>query len=665
MKRIECAYSRIKNLLTKSGDQRICELATNGYPEVDQLVGFLIQLLPTETFEVRFLTPGKSGAKVLLVVFPGQNVPRLVKFGEFGIIEKEWQNFDSVVQNIVPANSRVDLVGSLIHSEEYAAIMYTWAGGAGDVRTFKDFFFQSDFDSVIGVTDQLITVLAQISGAKLQAKSPFDLWSWRGDMMKRVNSLIRRSGLAAAERKRLTDALKIPGDWRSKLVTRRCLAGVCHGDLNVGNVLVSRAGSNDFQPVLIDYASVETQQSPAKDWAKLERDIKFRCLAGSFPSPEQFSNAVLEVDEHVEKGGRYTGKNQGIKKAITAIQLIRKRFFEVYGNKSEMADVEYQFFLLQHTLAYSVNDDKSAAAQPVKLAALKSALRSLNSLESALDRLSDVSAVEDFQKSGSLKKLKGVSLCGTKFDEAVLCGAVEDRENGYRIYYHCKEANHSTGGKLNTKVVTGGFSGSVLVRRKLAELTDGELESIQCIRLAEGKSSRDSAREAEEILSAPGNIILLDGPEGKSGTPINWITRWIYEKYKNAELQDVVQFLDLSSGEKRKHPGEYKCIQWHHQKYVANKSSDFGVIVRFRNPINPKNGYVLLLAGLHAPSTHAAAEICSSATELRRIGQLPDMQACFSASCGDPQFEAVFSIPRRVGWNAQRKPRWLVCRPLI
>ncbi len=76
-----------------------------------------------ESFGIRYIAPGKSGAKVLLVMIDGKK-PRVIKFGEKSVIEKEKNNYEDKVKESMPSGIMPFLSGSTGRCDGYTSISY-------------------------------------------------------------------------------------------------------------------------------------------------------------------------------------------------------------------------------------------------------------------------------------------------------------------------------------------------------------------------------------------------------------------------------------------------------------------------------------------------------------------------------------------------------------
>lgn len=373
----------LQNRIEKHQDSRIVLLGKE-QPDAQIMAALLNDIIPIGSeFDLRFVSPGRSGAKVILVLFAGDRLPLIVKFGDEDLVEMEIRNYLDFIKNRFAPAIRVELNGDLVKAEKFGAIAYTWAGGRSDVQTLRDFFAGASMDDLTRVVRSLLEEITRWQASRKSALLPFDRWRWDEDALKRITHLIKASSLPQSDKIRLSNAAAVPNAWRTKLLTKQSAQGRCHGDLNARNVLVTESGSG-FLPILIDFASIRAEESPARDWAKLEREIKFGCLWDADPNPQRFSSAVPEVDSAVGSAHSVTSNNPSVLKAAMTIRLIRLQYIEMHRAVSDVPEIEYLIFLLNWSLAAILGQDKYIALPKVRDAILRSAIFTLDHVEKAL-----------------------------------------------------------------------------------------------------------------------------------------------------------------------------------------------------------------------------------------------------------------------------------------
>jgi hypothetical protein len=373
---------------TQAADARLQEVAL-GDPDAT-IMAELLASLPAVTLQssIRYLAPGRSGAKVVVVNSP-QQLPRVVKFGLKTDIQREHKNYiESQVEERLAQEIRPALHHSAF-SDKYGALVYSWAGSWKQVKSFREFFAAARVEELEHLVVSLMQGLFPWHNVRKSSKLPFDRWKWDGSILSQILDSIQRSQVSTESKRILTAVLQNQNEWRDSLITKHGSVGTCHGDLNCHNVLVT---NETGLPKLIDFASVLLADCPARDYAKLERDIKLRCLRNLIGDPAGFVRTLELVDGLTSNVQIVTTTNDPLAKTIKLVRTLRSSFCEHSANLSDIPLIEYLYFLFCWTLAYLTNHDGVNESPAVRDAIINSAARTLEVLEEEIRRVNDFSA---------------------------------------------------------------------------------------------------------------------------------------------------------------------------------------------------------------------------------------------------------------------------------
>lgn len=376
--RLETAR-RIRLKFEESRDLRVKELAS-GEPDAGEMAALLAAYdgaADPESIDVRFLAPGRSGAKVFLITHT-HKLPVVVKVGARPDLENELRNYSYFeLEETLPQELRPTLKYSE-GSKDYALIVYSWVGGWERVKSFRDFFADSEAESVVCITESLMTDMFRWHRPARAANLPFDQWSWDEMTLAAVRGAVDAWPVEEEAKSRVLAVLEEQRGWRDALGTKLGSRAVCHGDLNCNNILLAESSGAPI-PKLIDFASASGGSSPARDWAKFEREVKFRCLRELIPDPAEYADALTRLDL-VSDCSEY-GDDHSVSKACQVIAVVRRGYEERMSNISDIPRVEYFYYLLCWTLAYLANQDGIAEPLVVRNAILKSALSIIERLD--------------------------------------------------------------------------------------------------------------------------------------------------------------------------------------------------------------------------------------------------------------------------------------------
>jgi len=331
-----------------------------------------------DPFEIQYLAPGLSGAGIISVS-PAKGAPFIIKYGCNAIIEREKNNYKKI-GNSIPNHLLTGLKSEGKKYRNYNSIAFSWAGGRNKAENIREYFGQEkDIEKLRSVVSSLMNNLFQWCGKDTTPRLPIDQWEWKPpETINAVHERIDGWDQDDQKKKRLSEALHRTERWRDALRNRAFSSGYCHGDLNYRNILVVHDGKNIF-PVLIDFASICEGVSPAMDWAKFEREIKFRLLRDAEPDPAVFRKALQEIETCCDTCTPFH-VHPNLEKALNLISLIRSKYSERRTNISDAPHLEYLFFLFYTTLAYAVHGENEGKPL-VQHAVLDSAYRILEQID--------------------------------------------------------------------------------------------------------------------------------------------------------------------------------------------------------------------------------------------------------------------------------------------
>ena len=225
--------------------------------------------------------------------------------------------------------------------------------------------------------------------------------------------------------------------------------------------------------------------------------------------------------------------------------------------------------------------------------------------------------------------------------------------------------NHSPIPIFDEHPLSGGFSGSELLET-VASILSHNRGSVLCTTLCteEGRRPPEQSlvRQAEQETRDV-NAFLLDAPIGKDGR-LNWVLDALLKKAM--EVSHTVhpislRFDILDPREKENHPDEGKKIIAGDTTYYADPMYDYGIIIGIPNPFNPR-AFALIMAGIHAPASHAAVQIMTHPFELCRLAKT--LGVAESKVEDDLLFEAIFRVNRTYRPTMLGSPTWLYTRRL-
>ncbi|MBL7204334.1 MAG: hypothetical protein ISS63_08375 [Desulfobacteraceae bacterium] len=429
--KVEAIHNRILN----HSDSRIRELGKDD-PDSKAMADLLeTHIKGSEAFDIRYLAPGRSGSKVILVNFQNR-LPIVIKFGRAEDIHREVKNFRTAkVEERIPSEIRPSLSSMTKIVDIHASLAYSWAGGFDDVETFRSFFWKGAIEDIRSILTFFMTKLFQWHDIRKDTCLPFDQWEWEPpEVLAEIAQKVRTwAGKEKAEQgNRLVSILYDQQEWRDALVIKRCSKGICHGDMNCHNILIAKI-ARGYTPKLIDFANVAFECSPARDWAKLEREIKMRCLRDKITSPKHFRALLADVDSRCNQENVLRNSDEKVTRAVETIKEIREEYTkQVYG-ASDIPDIEYLYYLFCWTLAFLNNQDIDEAPKDVQNAVIDSAYRTVEMIDSQIrpDNVLIYSSLEDTSSTNDL-----LTKMGNEFISQIgIVGHLEDANNVQHAIY--------------------------------------------------------------------------------------------------------------------------------------------------------------------------------------------------------------------------------------
>ncbi|MBI4651196.1 SUMF1/EgtB/PvdO family nonheme iron enzyme [Candidatus Desantisbacteria bacterium] len=369
--------NKIQIKLQEHKDSRVKELP-QGDINVLVMSNLLAPHINASEFDIRFIASGASGAGVLLIV-TDEKVPIIIKYGKKEIVDREKENYTLKVKEFIQSEIIPTLKDSYMTLGEYASIAYIWGGGWNEAGKFRDYFKHEESSKKINEQiSSLMDGLFKWYRLKRGTMIPIDQWQWNpSNALVSVENKIKAWDSNDGAKKNLIAAIRNQEKWRNAIRIANFSQGFCHGDLNCNNIIISQ-NSIPF-PKIIDFASVREGITPAKDWAKFEREIKFRFLRDITLDSTAFRKMVKRVDE-VCNSLNTTDVDNSIKKPCYLITFIRKKYSEKVSSFSDAPYLEYLFYLFYITLSYIIHPEIKDDLE-IQNTVIDSAYRTLEEIE--------------------------------------------------------------------------------------------------------------------------------------------------------------------------------------------------------------------------------------------------------------------------------------------
>src|SRR5689334_8892468 len=308
---------KIEAILRESSDPNLRRVLFEGKPCFNEIVRLLAEQIGDDYFTPRYLLPGKSGAKVLLLVRAPRRVNSVIKLATCAEIEKERTNYERWVRGRLDPSVYPELSPQSATTETYSCLEYTWAGGTGPAVSLRSFLTDQkpatkDVLQVLRILFNLLPGWHQAFTQKEHREDgaggcptvhPFEVFRWNEESIPDITKAIVSFAPHGINTAPLIDIVNGGRELKSRLsaptrIDNASIATISHGDLNSNNVLVLR-DSLGYRPMLIDFASIEVDKfCPARDWTRLARDSKFIVLSqlvkGNAPSFDTLLGAIDE-----------------------------------------------------------------------------------------------------------------------------------------------------------------------------------------------------------------------------------------------------------------------------------------------------------------------------------------------------------------------------------
>lgn len=396
----------------EGADPRITELLKTKNLSIDDFATLVQPFVQSDHFGVEILAPGLSGASTF-VLLPDEALPLFVKLGEEDLISDEVAAFNRVIKDRMPtriAASSLDRSRSPINQQ--LALKYVWAGDERRAETLHSALCNGDFTAqqISSYFEELIEPMWRFHASSAD-NIGMPHFNWPESKIAKIIPILNSFVHQKPRVNSLIKVLNGTNRWeavQSKLSSK----GFVHGDFHTKNVLAIY-GSSSIKPFVVDYLLARKGGCPARDWAKLEREIKLltlRELAG-----KDFPNVLSAVNRALAKG-RATHRfdfNQHV--CFLAIAEIRKSYIQQAAKKgSEIPRSEYLYHVLCWELEYLVWNHVSPRS-PECEAIVDSALFTLQSLQQAI--AAETNDPKRVQIPGHLRRI-------TPFDKITLLGGV-------------------------------------------------------------------------------------------------------------------------------------------------------------------------------------------------------------------------------------------------
>ncbi|MFN0087532.1 MAG: response regulator [Blastocatellia bacterium] len=323
-----------------------------------------------ESLMIKPLTQGHSGSAVLLATpfyaDSGAGQPVVVKFGDVGEIDAEYQNFKAYVQNFI-GGTRSTSVIDLRRTPHLGGIVYSMLGSGGErLESFEKFYARSDIGEIKELLNRLFLETCGPWYANPGRLQPRDLAAEYERLLNLTQVNLQHAiaqGLKSVQGKNRLHLNDLPGERTfanpvlvvgNQRFIKPTYVCTTHGDLNENNILVDElrhAWLIDFRRtgsghILRDVAELDTIiriQLLNHEDASLEERLEMEdvlCSAAHF-------SEVAELEE------RFPTKNEAIAKAYAiAIHLRLIAYKLVERNPSD--DIgEYYIALLYNALGYT------------------------------------------------------------------------------------------------------------------------------------------------------------------------------------------------------------------------------------------------------------------------------------------------------------------------
>ncbi len=381
--------TKVKNKIELNPDDGVREIGRNGRIPAAILYELLASHIPdaVSDFDFRYVGRGRSDSEILmLIVAQKERITKsVIKCGpavELNAEKRKWRIVKHLDRNIYPTRTpgRKQING-------FTSVEYSLASGSEEALTFADALLSSEFSQfeLDGIIKKVFDALYRGNQPHSRSRHPFS-FPWRGDALNKIRQELidQKFDHGESVEKLIAFTNRVPSNWiRTSLTSHRAF---CHGDLNAGNLLIGVGRDRSISPCLIDFTWLTSRFAPSLDYAKLERDIRLRCLKIAENKLSKYSEILCSLDESFdsESANKNVRSTHATAKCIHAINTIRQEFKNKFPVDKELANVEYIFHLLCWILTFSVTPEYEKLERPYRIEIIKSALRLYGILERKL-----------------------------------------------------------------------------------------------------------------------------------------------------------------------------------------------------------------------------------------------------------------------------------------
>lgn len=347
-------------------DSALFDLLSKQELSLQDLAMLLQPFLIESSFRIEALTGGLSKAGALLIV-PPASLPIVIKFAEAQIIEDEERLFNKIVVPFMPARLRPGSIEkSCLDDKKILALRYFWSGDEREVSTLHDILIEGALRP-----QQIRNFIDELASAMWTYHSP----SSRGGGIPHFNFRDKKALIISKLEEFIKEVPAVPrlislvrGQERwPKVRLKRCNSANIHGDFHSKNILAV-LHKNRLAPRVVDFHDVQQKESVARDWARLERDIKFRCLFQCAAGQHNRFVVLLDRLNQSLRASRIPSafRDQPEELCASAVLAIRETYQENSCKISDVPKSEYLHYLVcfeLETLCWDYFDQGDPAQQ--------------------------------------------------------------------------------------------------------------------------------------------------------------------------------------------------------------------------------------------------------------------------------------------------------------
>jgi hypothetical protein len=344
-----------RDKIERNDDRLVRQLPAQSLLSLEQLASLVLPHIETDEFAIHHMEQGRSGAGVLLISPPAL----VIKFGNEKAILTERENYSTHIRNHLPHTIVPSLTDTLGRSGNIASIAYSWASGNEPQRQLRRLvgFESVEFDLLFTALEEFLNQLSEWhfdTGLDIDKKnSVFGSWKWTNDkqrqkVMEALNVLPISATASAFSLMR--DELHF-----AELIApaRKPLVGCCHGDVNSRNLLLSGFRQERLSVQLVDFGNVETHQCPARDWVKIERDLRLLCVRDMCTSADDLDERLRNLDEQLRTENVSRDRIGALANLILSV---RNDYLVRYKHHSKRPNIDYGYYLTFISLAFLASE---------------------------------------------------------------------------------------------------------------------------------------------------------------------------------------------------------------------------------------------------------------------------------------------------------------------